>query len=40
MIDSLSFFIDEMQELLSLAPQSLPHDRRGLRAIALLQSAF
>ena len=39
-LDSLIFFVDEMQELLSYAPQSRPHYRRGLRAIALLQSVF
>ena len=29
-----------MQELLSFAPQSRPHYRRGLKAVALLQSVF
>jgi hypothetical protein len=39
-LDSLTFFVDEMQKLLSLAPQSLPHYQRGLKAITLLQSVF
>ena len=39
-LNSLTFFVDEMQELLSFAPQSGPHYRRGLKAIALLQSVF
>ena len=33
-LDSLSFFVDEMQELQSYAPQSRPHYRRGLGAFA------
>ena len=33
-LDSLIFFVDEMQELLSYAPQCRPHYRRGLRAVA------
>ena len=39
-LNSLTFFVDEMQELLSFAPQSRPHYQRGLRAITLLQSVF
>ncbi|NES72955.1 MAG: transposase [Okeania sp. SIO2D1] len=39
-LDSLNFFVDEMQELQFYAPQSRPHYQRGHKAIALLQSVF
>ena len=39
-LDSLTFFQDEMIQLLSYSPHKLPHYLKGMRSISLLQSSF
>ena len=39
-LDSLTFFQDEMAQLLSYSPHKLPHYLKGMRSISLIQSSF
>ena len=39
-LDSLTFFQDEMAQLLSYSPHKLPHYLNGMRSISLIQSSF
>ena len=39
-LESMSFFQDVVQELLSLSPHKLPDYLKGMRAVSLIQSAF
>lgn len=39
-LDSLSFFSDEMAQLMAFSPHKRPHYQKGLRAASLIQSAL